>query len=137
MTDKSIVQSTDDALPSPIEGTTIYLEQPITVKGVKTPSLVLRKPITADVIELSYPYLAVMRSDEETCIEFRAKVVARYISRLASIPMQSVLSMSIPDLQSCQAVIQGFFGRAASEDEPAQCKEGDAHASPNRDAVSA
>jgi len=124
MTDQSIQATpiSDAAAPTPIEGTTVYLESPITIKGSKTSLLVLRKPVLADVIELSYPYLAIMR-DDETCIEFRAKVVARYISRLASIPMSAVLCMSIPDLQACQAVIQGFFGRTEVESIVAQ-KEG-------------
>jgi hypothetical protein len=38
-------------------------------------------------------------------------VVARYISRLACIPVEIVSKLSIQDFQTCQTLIQGFFGR--------------------------
>jgi hypothetical protein len=129
MTDQSLQAAPMVAavVPKPIEGTTVHLENPLTIKGAAISSLTLRKPIAADVIELSFPYLVVPR-DDETCIEFRPKVVARYIARLAGIPMPSVLGMSIPDLQSCQAVIQGFFGRDSSNDDDSAIASGQAAA---------
>jgi hypothetical protein len=86
------------------------LDKPIAAKGSTIALLQFRKPITADVIEIGFPYLAVMR-DGDTCIEFRSKVVARYISRLACIPVEIVSKLSIQDFQTCQTLIQGFFGR--------------------------
>lgn len=90
----------------------IPLKKPITAHGEQVNSLTLRPPVTKDVIELGYPTLIVMTGDEPA-VEIRAKVVAKYISRLASIPMGAVESLDIGDHQVLTGVVMGFFGQDA------------------------
>ncbi|MNY75391.1 hypothetical protein D3C86_2146520 [compost metagenome] len=53
----------------------------------------------------------VQSDTDEQGIELRPKVVARYVSKLARIPMTSVKQIGLADLQRLQAVVMGFFGQ--------------------------
>ncbi|RJG06246.1 phage tail assembly protein [Noviherbaspirillum cavernae] len=88
----------------------IRLSKPIIAHGAEVSELDLADPTSEDVMELGYPYLVVPSDTDDTGIELRPKVVGRYVSRLAKIPMSSVKQMAIADLQQMQGVVMGFFG---------------------------
>ena len=91
----------------------VTLSKPITAHGEETQELELREPTAKDVMELGYPYL-VVQSDDGQGVELRPKVVARYVVRLAKIPMSSVEQLAISDLSALQAIVMGFFGQDAA-----------------------
>jgi hypothetical protein len=91
--------------------TVVPLTKPIKAHGDEVSSLTLREPTAEDVMEIGYPYLIVTGDDKSEAIELRPKIVGRYVVKLAKIPLSSVKEMSIPDLQTMQAVVMGFFGQ--------------------------
>ena len=94
----------------------IKLSRQITAHGEAVSDLVLREPTTEDVIELGLPTLIIPGADgQSTGVEIRQAVVARYISRLAAIPMGSVKALSLKDFSLCTAAVMGFFGEGDGE----------------------
>jgi hypothetical protein len=86
------------------------LKRPVTAHGEQVSELQLEEPTTKLVMELGYPYLVV-----DGGVQLQPKVAARYISRLAKVPMSTVEALPIPDLQFLQAWIMGFFGDGAED----------------------
>jgi len=101
-----------------MSGTTIKLSKPIKAHGEEVSEITLRDPSTKDMIELGLPTLIVIGSDgKSTGVEVRQAVVARYIMKLAAIPLGAVESMSMYDFSVCTAAVMGFFGQGAGEEE--------------------
>lgn len=95
---------------------TVYkLSKPVTAHGELVSELTLREPVTKDVIELGMPTLIVL-GDTGTGVEVRTKVVAKYISRLAAVPMGTVESLSLGDHANLTGVVMGFFGQSDGEE---------------------
>lgn len=94
---------------------TIKLSKPISAHGSDVDTLELREPTAGDVMELGYPFIA-MVGDEGggTGIEMRPKVVARYVALLGKIPPSSIAKMEVSDLMACQAAVMGFFVETAA-----------------------
>ena len=95
---------------------TVPLSKPIKAHGDEVAELTLREPTTEDVIELGLPTLIIPGADgQSTGVEIRQPVVARYVSRLAAIPMGSVKALSLKDFSLCTAAVMGFFGEGDGE----------------------
>lgn len=94
---------------------TVKLSKTVTAHGEEVGELSFREPLTKDVIELGLPTLIVVGDDGGTGVEVRTKVVARYISRLAAVPMSTVESLSLKDHSACTAAVMGFFGMGDGE----------------------
>ena len=89
---------------------TIDLSKPITVKGKPINTLTLRDLTAVDVLDIGLPMLIVsMDEDALKGFEFRPKVLAALISRLACIPIDAVRQMAMNDLGKCQKYIHGFL----------------------------
>ncbi|EMO4513048.1 MULTISPECIES: phage tail assembly protein [Enterobacteriaceae] len=74
--------------------------------------LELREPTGKDVRELGFPYV----TTGDAGIKLDAGVIAKYVSRLAGIPLSSVDAMSPADLNSISWEVAGFFlGTSAQE----------------------
>jgi hypothetical protein len=93
----------------------VTLSKPITAHGESVSELELREPTTKDVIELGLPTLIVIGDAGDSGVEIRTKVVARYISRLAAIPMGSVEALALSDHATLTGVVLGFFGQSGGE----------------------
>lgn len=93
----------------------VKLSQAIKAHGDEIDEITLREPTTKDVIEMGLPTLIVLGDDGKTGIELRQAVLARYISRLAAIPMGSVEALTLKDHSACTAAVMGFFGQGAGE----------------------
>lgn len=95
---------------------TVPLSKPIKAHGDDVSELTFREPTTEDVIELGLPTLIIPGADgQSTGVEIRQPVVARYVSRLAAIPMGSVKALSLKDFSLCTAAVMGFFGEGDGE----------------------
>ena len=95
---------------------TIKLSKTIKAHGEEVDEVTLREPATKDLMEIGLPMLIITGADgQSTGIEIRQPVIARYISRLAAIPMGSVESMTIKDFSLCSAAVMGFFGSGDGE----------------------
>lgn len=94
---------------------TVPLSKPVTAHGEEVGELTLREPLTKDVIELGMPTLIVVGDDGGAGVEVRTRVVARYISRLAAVPMSTVEALSLKDHTACTAAVMGFFGMGDGE----------------------
>lgn len=88
----------------------VKLSKPITAHGDEVSELTLREPTIADVSEIGYPYLVHTSEEADAVIEMRPRVIVKYVSRLAGIPMSSAQQVSLADLSKLQAVVMGFFG---------------------------
>ena len=96
--------------------TTIKLFRTIKAHGEEVDEVTLREPATKDLMEIGLPMLIITGADgQSTGIEIRQPMIARYISRLAAIPMGSVESMTIKDFSLCSAAVMGFFGSGDGE----------------------
>lgn len=90
---------------------TVPLSKAIKAHGDDVAELTLRAPTTEDIIELGLPTLIIIGADgQSTGVEIRQAVVARYVSRLAAIPLGNVKSLDPKDWSACQAAVMGFFG---------------------------
>ncbi|HLO63156.1 MAG TPA: phage tail assembly protein [Azonexus sp.] len=95
---------------------TIPLSKPLKAHGEEISQIVLREPTSEDIIELGEPRLYIPSQDGvNTGIEIRMPVVARYIMRLGSIPMNSVKALPRADLSRCTAAVMHFFGDGDGE----------------------
>lgn len=83
----------------------IKLEKPIKAHDEEIDALVLRKPTGKDVRELGLPY----RIGSDESVNMNADIVAKYVSRLAAIPMSSVDMMTPVDMNAACWAVAGFF----------------------------
>lgn len=90
----------------------VVLAKPITVGDIETAILDLREPTVDDVADLGYPFL-VMQTDNGTAVQIQARVVLKYVSRLAAVPPSSLKGLALSDLSELNTVVMGFFGDAA------------------------
>lgn len=90
---------------------TVKLTTPIKAHGEETSVLTLRKPTTPDIREIGMPFAFT----GEGTTDIKMQAIARYISKLGSIPMGSVDQLSVEDLSELMGVILGFFGNAPGE----------------------
>ncbi|QIM43933.1 phage tail assembly protein [Leclercia adecarboxylata] len=74
--------------------------------------LELREPTGKDVRELGFPYV----TTGDAGIKLDAGVIAKYVSRLAGIPLSSVDAMSPADLNSISWDVAGFFLGASAQE---------------------
>lgn len=83
----------------------LELKHPVTAHGETMSVLEFNDPTGKDVRELGYPYQ--MNQDES--IKLQAHIIAKYIVRLANVPLSTVDQMSPGDLNSAGWLIAGFF----------------------------
>lgn len=88
----------------------IPLSRPIQAHGEEVTELDLREPTGEDVIALGYPYLIVIGDDDSQAMEIRAKVIARYVAKLAGIPPSAINKVSPGDFSRLTGAVMGFFG---------------------------
>lgn len=84
----------------------IKLSKPIQAHGEEVTELEIQEPTTGDLIDLGDP----MSISDDSSITFKNDVIAKYISRLAKIPMSSVRELSRSDFTECKTVVAGFLG---------------------------
>ena len=96
----------------------VKLTKPITAHAEEVSELTLREPTTEDIIDTGLPMLMIVGDGDTTGVEIRQKVVAKYISKLAAIPLSSVRSLSMADYSACSAAVMGFFGSGEPEQTP-------------------
>lgn len=96
---------------------TVLLKHPVTAHGEEVSELTLREPTTKDIMEIGLPTLIVPSTDGSSVgVEIRQKVVGRYVSRLAQIPMSSVEALKPGDFARCSAAVMGFFEMSDGEE---------------------
>ena len=83
----------------------LELNHPITAHGETLSVLEFNDPTGKDVRELGYPYQ--MNQDES--IKLQAHIIAKYIVRLANVPLSTVDQMSPGDLNAAGWLVAGFF----------------------------
>ena len=83
----------------------LKLGHPITAHGETLSVLEFNEPTGKDVRELGYPYQ--MNQDES--IKLQAHIIAKYIVRLANVPLSTVDQMSPGDLNAAGWLVAGFF----------------------------
>lgn len=83
----------------------LELNHPITAHGETLCVLEFNEPTGKDVRELGYPYQ--MNQDES--IKLQAHIIAKYIVRLANVPLSTVDQMSPGDLNAAGWLVAGFF----------------------------
>lgn len=83
----------------------LELSNPVNAHGETISVLEINEPMGKDVRELGYPYQ--MNQDES--IKLQAHIIAKYIVRLANVPLSTVDQMSPGDLNSAGWLIAGFF----------------------------
>lgn len=83
----------------------LELGYPITAHGETLSVLEFNEPTGKDVRELGYPYQ--MNQDES--IKLQAHIIAKYIVRLANVPLSTVDQMSPGDLNAAGWLVAGFF----------------------------
>lgn len=88
-----------------IEKNTLTLAKPITAHNEPISILEFREPTGRDVRELGYPY----QLNQDDSITLLAGVTAKYIVRLAGIPMSAVDEMSAADLNVASHLVSSFF----------------------------
>lgn len=86
----------------------LELNKPVQAHGETTSVLEFNEPTGKDVRELGYPYQ--MNQDES--VKLLAHVVAKYIVRLANVPLSTVDQMSPGDLNAAGWLVAGFFLQA-------------------------
>jgi hypothetical protein len=83
----------------------LELNKPVTAHGETISVLEFTEPTGKDVRELGYPYQ--MNQDES--IKLHAHIIAKYIVKLANVPLSTVDQMSPGDLNSAGWLVAGFF----------------------------
>jgi hypothetical protein len=96
------------------------LSKPIKAHGEEIETLELAEPGAKDVRDLGYPFSAMPDARGDADIKLFPEIGARYISRLAKIPMSSVDQMTPGDFMLLHTELCGFFmvgtsGSSASE----------------------
>lgn len=87
----------------------LVLKKPVTVRSRVISEITLRDVVAADVFELGLPMLILSPDESFKALEFRPKVLAAFIARLAGIPVEVVKCMAMNDLGRCQAFIFSFL----------------------------
>lgn len=90
----------------------ITLTKPVRAHGEDVHVLELCEPTGKDVRELGFPYT----TTGDGGVKLDAGVVAKYVSRLAKIPLSSVDAMSPVDLNSISWDVAGFFLETSAQD---------------------
>lgn len=90
------------------------LRRPVAAHGEEVDHLELAEPDTRMVMDLGYPFL-VVTGDAGAGVQLQPKVAARYLSRLAGVPVSTIERLAISDLQELQAWLMGFFGDGPQE----------------------
>ncbi len=98
-----------------MSGKTFPLKRAVKAHGVEVTELELEEPTSKLVMELGYPYLAIDLGGGDPGIELRPKVAGRYIMRLAKVPISTVETLDIGDLQAMHGWLMGFFGEDETE----------------------
>ncbi|EGZ6657210.1 phage tail assembly protein [Escherichia coli] len=86
----------------------MVLNQPVSAHGETISVLEFQEPTGKDVRELGYPYQ--MNQDES--IKLQAHIIAKYIVRLAGVPLSTVDQMTPGDLNTAGWLVAGFFLQA-------------------------
>ena len=86
----------------------MVLNHPVSAHGETISVLEFKEPTGKDVRELGYPYQ--MNQDES--IKLQAHIIAKYIVKLAGVPLSTVDQMSPGDLNSAGWLVAGFFLQA-------------------------
>ena len=86
----------------------LELKKPIIAHGETLSVLEFDEPTGKDVRELGYPYQ--MNQDES--VRLLAHIIAKYIVRLANVPLSTVDQMKPGDLNSAGWLVAGFFLQA-------------------------
>ncbi|QGU14872.1 phage tail assembly protein [Leclercia sp. 119287] len=86
----------------------MVLNQPVSAHGETISVLEFQEPTGKDVRELGYPYQ--MNQDES--IKLQAHIIAKYIVKLAGVPLSTVDQMSPGDLNTAGWLVAGFFLQA-------------------------
>lgn len=86
----------------------LELNHPVTAHGETISVLEFNEPTGKDVRELGYPYQ--MNQDES--IKLQAHIIAKYIVRLANVPLSTVDQMKPGDLNSAGWLVACFFLQA-------------------------
>jgi hypothetical protein len=97
-----------------MSGISFPLSKPIKAHGKEIETLELAEPGTKDVRELGYPFSATPGANGDADLKLFPEVGARYISRLAKIPMSSVDQMEPGDFLMLHTELCGFFGRGSA-----------------------
>ncbi|WP_295379546.1 phage tail assembly protein [uncultured Pseudacidovorax sp.] len=90
--------------------TAFTLTTPIKAHGEEVTVLELRKPTTKDLRELGYPFSATPTASGDADLKLFPDVGAKFIARLAQIPMSSVDQLDPGDFVMLHMEIVGFFG---------------------------
>ena len=94
----------------------LQLNTPIRVKNYDIGELTLRDPVTADFFRLGLPFVVFSAGDDAVMgLEFRMKVLAQFIGRLADINPDVVKTMSMRDVGRCQSFILSFLDKFEKE----------------------
>lgn len=83
----------------------LELKHPVTAHGETISVLEFNEPTGKDVRELGYPYQ--MNQDES--IKLQAHIIAKYIVKLANVPLSTVDQMSPGDFNAAGWLVAGFF----------------------------
>ncbi|GAB0645611.1 phage tail assembly protein [Leclercia adecarboxylata] len=86
----------------------MVLNHPVSAHGETISVLEFKEPTGKDVRELGYPYQ--MNQDES--IKLQAHIIAKYIVRLAEVPLSTVDQMTPGDLNTAGWLVAGFFLQA-------------------------
>ncbi|MGJ8619617.1 MAG: phage tail assembly protein [Methylophilaceae bacterium] len=86
------------------------LSKPITNGEEEITEINLREPTGEDVQAIGFPYLILPADGDDHAIELRAKVVAKYISKLGQVPPSVVAKLSAADMNNLMGDVLGFFG---------------------------
>lgn len=84
----------------------VKLTRPIKAHGDEIAEITLREPTGDDVMELGYPFSV----GEDGATTIKAKVVGRYVVKLADIPMSSVKQICPADFLVLAGELIVFFG---------------------------
>lgn len=93
----------------------VKLSKSIQAHGEEVRILTLREPTTEDIIDIGLPTLIIVGDGETAGVEVRQKVVAKYISTLAAIPLSAVRSLAPKDFSACTKEVMSFFGQGDEE----------------------
>lgn len=91
------------------------LKKPIKAHGEEIDALSFREPTTEDIIEIGLPTLIISGEGGAVGVEIRQNVIAKYISKLAAIPLSSVKSLSLADFSAASGEVMGFFNTGDTE----------------------
>lgn len=90
----------------PVEpAATVQLSQPVMVHGEEVSFLEFREPTSKDMIDLDMPLIFTSTGD----VRMDMSISAKYIVRLAGVPVSAVEKMKRSDFLECAQVVYGFF----------------------------